>query len=57
MPNLDIMVDGGVNAETAILSAKAGANMLVTGSFLFKQEDMAVAVASMRSECEKVFAS
>jgi ribulose-phosphate 3-epimerase len=55
MPNLDIMVDGGVNAETAVLAAKAGANMFVAGSFLFKQADMAASVASMREECEKAF--
>jgi len=48
-PDLDIMVDGGVNNETAILSLKAGANQLVAGSYLFKQADMKSAVAAMRS--------
>ena len=46
--NLDIMVDGGINAETALLAAKAGANQLVAGSYLFKQSDMATAVAALR---------
>jgi ribulose-phosphate 3-epimerase len=47
-PNLDIMVDGGINAETAVLAAKAGANMFVAGSYLFKQADMKAAVEDMR---------
>lgn len=47
-PVLDIMVDGGVNAETAVLSLKAGANQLVAGSYLFKQSDMRSAVVAMR---------
>ena len=50
-PNLDLMVDGGVNGETAVESVKAGANQLVAGSYLFKQEDMAAAVADMRRRC------
>ena len=48
-PRLDVMVDGGVNGETAVLAAKAGANQLVAGSYLFKQPDMKAAVADMRS--------
>jgi len=47
-PELDIMVDGGVNAETAVLSLEAGANQLVAGSYLFRQTDMGAAVAAMR---------
>ena len=47
-PGLDIMVDGGVNAETAVLAAKAGANQFVAGSYLFKQEDMKSAVDEMK---------
>lgn len=47
-PELDIMVDGGVNAETAVLSLQAGANQLVAGSYLFRQTDMGAAVAAMR---------
>lgn len=47
-PALDIMVDGGINAETAVRAAKAGANMFVAGSYLFRQTDMRAAVADMR---------
>ena len=50
-PDLDIMVDGGVNGDTAVESVKAGANQLVAGSYLFKQADMAAAVADMRRRC------
>jgi len=45
---LDIMVDGGINAKTAVLAAQAGANQFVAGSYLFRQADMGVAVADMR---------
>ena len=47
-PTLDLMVDGGVNAETAVDSFRAGANQLVAGSYLFKQKDMAAVIAAMR---------
>lgn len=53
MPNLDIMVDGGVNAETAVLAAKAGANQFVAGSYLFKQADMKSAVDDLRERCAR----
>ena len=49
-PSLDIMVDGGINAETAVQAAKAGANQFVAGSYLFGQGDMKAAVESMRKE-------
>ena len=38
---IDIEVDGGVTAETAPLVAKAGANVLVAGSAVFKGEGVA----------------
>ena len=47
-PTLDIMVDGGINADTALVAAKAGANQFVAGSYLFKQADMKAAVDAMR---------
>ena len=52
-PDLDIMVDGGINAETAVVAAKAGANQFVAGSYLFKQTDMKAAVEAMREEVSK----
>ena len=53
-PHLDIMVDGGVNAQTALDAVRAGANQLVAGSFLFKQADMAAAVSDLRAACDAV---
>lgn len=52
-PELDIMVDGGINADTAIVAAKAGANQFVAGSYLFRQDDMKAAVDSMRKEVSR----
>lgn len=49
-PDLDIMVDGGINAETAVAAAKAGANQFVAGSYLFKQTDMRRAVDDLRRD-------
>jgi ribulose-phosphate 3-epimerase len=38
--NVDIEIDGGVNFETGKLCVDAGANILVAGSFLFKQSSL-----------------
>ena len=37
---VDIEIDGGVNYDTGKLSVDAGANILVAGSFLFKQSNL-----------------
>jgi len=37
---IDLEVDGGVNYETGKKCVDAGANILVAGSFLFKQENL-----------------
>lgn len=44
----DIEVDGGVNAQNARLLKEAGATMLVAGNSVFKSEDPAAAVNSLR---------
>jgi len=36
--DIDLEVDGGINAETAPLAVEAGANVLVAGSYLFCDE-------------------
>ena len=41
--NINIEIDGGINYETGKLCVQAGANVLVAGSFLFKQEDLLIA--------------
>lgn len=48
-PCLDIMIDGGGNAETIPAAAKAGANQFVAGSYLFRQNDMRAAVSGLRA--------
>ena len=51
-PELDLMVDGGINAETSMIAARAGANQFVAGSYLFKQSDMRAAVADMHERID-----
>ncbi len=38
--SVDLEIDGGINAETAPLAVKSGANVLVAGSYIFNSEDM-----------------
>lgn len=54
-PEIDIMVDGGVNDETCALAAAAGANMFVAGSHLFSMPDMSAGVARLRSTASAAF--
>ena len=46
--DIDIQVDGGINAETAALVRNAGANNLVAGSYVFKADDKRIAIDSLR---------
>lgn len=46
--DLDIQVDGGINASTVAVAAKAGANVFVAGSAVFGAEDSAAAIAELR---------
>lgn len=46
---LDIEVDGGIDSVTAPLVKEAGANVLVSGSYIFKAKDIDSAVASLRA--------
>ncbi|MBU0766517.1 ribulose-phosphate 3-epimerase [Patescibacteria group bacterium] len=48
-PDLMIQMDGGVDSETASKCIKAGANNLVSGSFIFKASDREAAITSLRS--------
>ena len=47
---LDIQVDGGIDNETAPIVKKAGANILVSGSYLFRAENMADAVKKLKED-------
>ncbi len=47
--DIDLEVDGGVNGETAKICVENGANVLVAGSYLFKQKgNYAAAVDTLR---------
>ncbi|CAM4223145.1 ribulose-phosphate 3-epimerase [Lacicoccus alkaliphilus] len=46
--SFDIEVDGGINDETASLCKAEGANLLVSGSFLFKAEDKKATIEELR---------
>ena len=48
--SLDIQVDGGIDDVTAPLCVKAGANVLVSGTYLFKAPDMKQAIQQLRGE-------
>lgn len=45
---MNIQVDGGINAATADTVKKAGANVLVAGTYLFKAKDMKAAADAIR---------
>lgn len=47
-----VEVDGGINAQTAPIVAKAGANVLVAGSAVFGQADRSAAIAQIRAAAE-----
>ena len=49
-PDMDIEVDGGINAQTAPLAIAAGANVLVAGSAIFGAPDFAAAVKNLRQK-------
>ncbi len=56
-PDLDIMVDGGINSETAAECARAGANLFVAGTSLYGEADMKRAIDRMRLAACEAFVS
>lgn len=47
-PKLNIQVDGGINEKTAKLAVKAGANILVAGSYIFGAKNREEAIKKLR---------
>lgn len=45
---LEIIIDGGINSETAALCIDAGATILVAGSSIFKASDYSAAIEGLR---------
>lgn len=50
-PALDLSVDGGITQETAEACARAGANILIAGTALYRSPNMRSEIASMRTRC------
>ncbi|MBI2742500.1 MAG: ribulose-phosphate 3-epimerase [Chlamydiales bacterium] len=48
LPPFSIQVDGGINAETGKQCIEAGADVLVSGNYLFKAPDMKRAIQGLR---------
>ncbi|NNJ71220.1 MAG: ribulose-phosphate 3-epimerase [Kiritimatiellales bacterium] len=54
---VDIAIDGGIDDQTVGPAAASGANLFVAGSYLFRQEDMAAAIADMRKQATESYCS
>jgi ribulose-phosphate 3-epimerase len=48
----DVEMDGGINADTIASCAAAGANVLVAGTAVYGERDMAGAIRSLRGKAE-----
>ncbi|MEG1540638.1 MAG: ribulose-phosphate 3-epimerase [Oscillospiraceae bacterium] len=48
-PDCELEVDGGIDPKTAKLCIEAGANVLVAGSGIFKNQDRKAAIAAIRN--------
>ena len=54
--NIDIEVDGGITAETAPDAVRAGANVLVAGSAVFKGNDYGANIRAIRTAGASIIA-
>lgn len=50
--SIDIQIDGGINEETIVPCAKAGANVFVAGSAIFGKEDRKAALQTIKEAGE-----
>jgi ribulose-phosphate 3-epimerase len=55
--DVDIEVDGGLSDETVGPSVSAGANVIVAGTFLFKQKDLGAAISRLRCKATEVISA
>ena len=46
-PNLLLQIDGGINLQTVASARRAGCDLFVVGSAIFKQDDYTAAIASL----------
>ena len=56
LPDIDLAVDGGINATTAVACARAGANIFIAGTHFFGSDDMAGAIRDLRIRCQQASA-
>ena len=47
--DIELEIDGGINAETAPLAVEAGATVLVAGNYIFSAEDVPATVKNIKS--------
>ncbi|WAM32607.1 ribulose-phosphate 3-epimerase [Caldicellulosiruptor naganoensis] len=52
--DFEIEVDGGINEQTVIECVKAGANVIVAGSYVFENEDIERAIKKLKESVEKL---
>lgn len=52
-PKLDIEVDGGINPQTIKMAIEAGANFLVSGSFVMNSQNPEEAIKTLEKLCQK----
>lgn len=53
-PDIDIEVDGGINAETIKTASAAGANVFVAGSAVFKSQDPKKTIETLKENAKSV---
>lgn len=51
-PDIDIQVDGGINADTVKIAGKAGANVFVAGSAVFKSDNPTATIKLLKENAE-----
>ena len=54
-PEMNVEVDGGINADTIAHAASMGANEFVAGSAIFKSDDLAATIATLRRLAEESY--
>ena len=53
-PDVRVEVDGGIDAETALIVVGYGADTLVVGNAIFSQEDRIGAIEAIRAACGRM---
>ena len=56
-PTFSIEVDGGINPQTVVQAANAGANVIVAGSAVYRTDDIGGAIKSLRNNLTQNYSS